>query len=355
MIEQESLAIFIEQFNYRPSGPLTKTFVQDMDFLKVSRISKKEKEFNLEPITFSIDKSEKLAIAGETGSGKTTLVKMIAGLVQPDGGSIFFKGEAVEGPLFRLIPGHPGIAFLSQQFELPTYYRVEELLEYANEMLVKDADQLFRICRIDHLVKRRTDQLSGGERQRIALARILIGKPELLLLDEPFSNLDLIHQNILRSVLQDVSQRLGVSCILVSHDPFDVLSWAHKIIVLKEGRVVQEGSPFTIYRKPVNAYVAGLFGTYSVVGPELSKRLGYSLVGTGKKLLLRPDSFQVVEKNKGVFSGEVKEVRFFGRYYELDVWDGDTLYRVQHAEALQKSELIHLSLDYQSLIPIDPE
>jgi len=183
-------------------------------------------------ISFTQEKGRKLAIAGETGSGKSTLLKMIAGLAAVGPGEVRFEGSRVLGPLERLVPGQPGIAYLSQHFELWNNYRVEEVLSYANDLSVEESVELYGICHIDHLLARRTDQLSGGERQRIALARLLVKPPRLLLLDEPFSNLDMIHKDILKSVIRDITQRLDITCLLVSHDPLDVLSWADEVLVV---------------------------------------------------------------------------------------------------------------------------
>jgi iron(III) transport system ATP-binding protein len=127
---------------------------------------------------------------------------------------------------------------------------------------VEEADQIFRICQIDHLLKRRTTELSGGEKQRIATARLLVNSPSLLLLDEPYSNLDMIHTRIMKQLLQDVSEKLGISSILVSHDPADLLSWADHLILLKDGNIVQHGTPEELYMHPVDEYAAGLLGKY---------------------------------------------------------------------------------------------
>src|ERR1700722_3033857 len=204
----------------------------------------------LRGISFSQQRGQKLAVAGATGSGKSTLLKMIAGLVQPDEGVILFDGLRVSGPAETLVPGHPDIAYLSQDFELRNNYRVDEVLSYANELTEEEAGLLYAICRIDHLLRRRTDQLSGGERQRIALARLLVRPPKLLLLDEPYSNLDRVHKEILRSVIGDIADSMGISCILVSHDPQDILSWADEILVLNGGRLIQKASPERVYRQP---------------------------------------------------------------------------------------------------------
>ena len=176
-----------------------------MALLTVSGVGKREKEnFTVRDIHFTQQSSEKIAIAGETGSGKTTLLKMIAGLVQPDEGDIYLDNNRILGPFEKLIPGHPAIAYLSQHFELRKNYRVEEELESKNLLTEEEANRIYSICKIQHLLKRKTDQLSGGERQRIVLARLLTTSPKLLLLDEPFSNLDAVHKNIIKSALLDI-------------------------------------------------------------------------------------------------------------------------------------------------------
>ncbi len=214
-----------------------------MAVLTVSGLSKSERGKRIvNDINFTQQISQKIAIAGETGSGKTTLLKMIAGLIQPDTGEIQFENKRVVGPYEKLIPGHPAIAYLSQHFELRNNYSVEEELEAVNKLTGEEADNLYRICRIEHLLKRRTDQLSGGERQRIVLARLLTTSPRLLLLDEPFSNLDAVHRNIIKSVIHDISEELKITCILVSHDALDILSWSDTILVMKDGRLIQQGN-----------------------------------------------------------------------------------------------------------------
>src|SRR5687767_2904429 len=171
-----------------------------MSLLQLNGIGKRiGSRYVLKNISFIQHPSEKIAIAGETGSGKTTLLKIIAGFIQADEGEVMFEGEKIKGPQERLIPGHPHIAYLSQHFELRNNYRVEEVLEYANTLPPEESKRLYEICHISHLLQRKTDQVSGGEKQRIALAKLLTTSPRLLLLDEPFSNLDMRHRNVLKS------------------------------------------------------------------------------------------------------------------------------------------------------------
>jgi ABC-type glutathione transport system ATPase component len=283
--------------------------------LTVANVTKRgEAGLVLNDIRLEQKKFQKLVIAGETGSGKSTLLKIIAGLVQPDAGQVLFEGKKVEGPEDALVPGHPQIAYLSQHFDLQKFLRVEQVLEYANHLSEKEAAAIFSICRIDHLLQRKTDQLSGGEKQRIAIARLLIGNPTLLLLDEPYTNLDMVLKGVLKKVIDDIGRKLRITCIMVSHDPADTLSWADEIMVLKEGNVIQQGSPQQIYREPVNDYVAGLFGDFTILTPGQQKMLGvHHPIGNR---MVRPEEFRI-RRSKAGNRFHIEEIRFCGNLYEL--------------------------------------
>ncbi|TGE27324.1 ABC transporter ATP-binding protein [Hymenobacter metallicola] len=293
-----------------------------MSWLSVSEISLQERENAvLHNISFSQRQFQKLAIAGETGAGKSTLLQIIAGLTQPTAGTVHFEGRRVKGPREVLVPGHPGIVFLSQHFELPHSLRVEQVLRYANKQSAEAAQRLYQLCRIEHLAQRRTDQLSGGERQRIALARLLLGGPRLLLLDEPFSNLDRGHKQLLKSVLHDLGEQLDITCLLISHDPTDTLSWAEEILVLKNGQLVQQGSPRQVYQQPVDEYTAGLFGDYNLLSGKAAAALATAAGSPAKRrpLLVRPENFRLQPAAGEGLAGTVLAVRFFGSYSEADV------------------------------------
>lgn len=289
-----------------------------MEFLRVSGVSRKEEgKYILKDIDFTQERFRKLAIAGETGSGKSTLLKTIAGLVQPTEGRIIFEGSAVKGPDEKLIPGHSRIAYLSQHFELRNHYRVEEELSYANQLPENEASVIYEICRITHLLHRWTHQLSGGERQRISLARALVAAPALLLLDEPYSNLDTPNKNLMKEVVEDISRSLQMTCILILHDPSVLLSWPDELLMLKEGRMVQKGEPFRIYQQPANEYAAGLLGPYTLIPVEkqsLFPRLP-QVNGLAKNFLVRPGQFSIKNADDAV-TAKVSEISFLGSYYE---------------------------------------
>ena len=324
-----------------------------MSLLEVSGISVEE-DGNpvLKGISFTQSQFCNIAIAGETGSGKSTLLQVIAGLVQPKTGDVLFEGEKVLGPHDVLVPGHPGIAYLSQQYDLPQFLRVEQILKYANTLPDEDAEELYEICRISHLLKRRTNQLSGGEKQRIALARLLTSSPSLLLLDEPYSNLDMVHKQTLKAVIRDISDSLEITCILISHDPADTLSWADEILVMRNGQLLQQGSPGQVYAQPVNEYTAGLFGKYNLVPPSLVHAawgLANSKVA-GKQYLVRPEYLRLKNDPKGGVPVEIENVLFYGSHFEYEVILENTPLTVRAQEqTFSKGDTVFLELLPESL------
>ena len=295
-----------------------------MVFLEVREVSAvKEGRTILKDITFSQLAFQKIALAGETGSGKSTLLKIIAGLEECNSGTVFFKDEPVEGAATKLVPGHQQIAYLPQYFELQKFLRVEQVLQYANKLSSASAKNLFKICQIDHLLKRKTHELSGGEKQRIALCRLLISQPKLLLLDEPFSNLDQIVKDVLKKVLDEVLKKLKITCILVSHDADDTLPWADEIFVLRNGKLVQQGKPTEVYFYALSKYVGGLFGKYSTLSKGLAQFFGFK-----DQTIFRPEQFKISNRTSAkAKQGKITDVLFFGSHQLIRISiDLDQLY-----------------------------
>ena len=296
-----------------------------MILLKISNLYSEELlgNFALSNISFTQQKFEKIALVGETGSGKSTLLKTIAGLIQPKAGEIIFENKKVKGPNWQLVAGQKGIAYLSQHFELRNNYKMEELLLYANELTHKEASDLYKLCRIDHLMKRNSYELSGGEKQRIALARLLVSKPSLLILDEPYSNLDLIHKKILKTIVDDVCKKYEITCIMTSHDPNDVLPWADEILVLKQGKIIQKGKALDVYKNPVSEYSGALLGSYNIITNEQAAVL--KIKNNRSSLFFRPNDFEIVKEIENALSMIVVSIKFMGGYYELNLLYEDIL------------------------------
>ena len=318
-----------------------------MSFLKISGITKQGDDGPiLSGVSFSQRRSQRIAIIGETGSGKSTLLKIIAGLIQPDAGEVLFENKPLSGPANELVPGNREVGYLSQDFELPKFLRIEQVLEYSRAFSREEATNIFDICQIDHLLTRKADHISGGERQRIAMARLLISHPKILLLDEPFSNLDRGHKAILKTVIGDIEAKLRVGVILVSHDPEDILPWADTIVVMKDGRIVQKGTAESIYRKPSTEYTAGLLGNFTIIDPAKSFFSKYLDNGRGrKKVMVRPEAFNVHLKQKRGIPGRVVSVNYFGTHDEAVInCSGETVSITTSPFLLKKGRRVHVSL-----------
>lgn len=317
------------------------------NLLRVEAVSKTEADnLILHPTNFQLASQKKLAIVGETGSGKSTLLRIIAGHIAPDSGSVFFKDTRVWSPPVTLLPGHPGIAYLSQDFELRNNYKVHELLNYKNLLSPESATRLYHVCKVENLMNRKNDELSGGERQRIALAKLLVGVPELLLLDEPFSNLDLPQKKNINAVLHAISSQLKITCIMVSHDPVDTLSWADEIMVLKNGRLIQHNTPQHIYQNPVDEYVAGLFGSYSIIkGLYHPFKIKWGLKDQKSVLFIRPEQLLLTESHENAIDCVVTQVFFCGAYWSVTVSNGEQSLIVHtHKAGFQKGDLVWVQL-----------
>lgn len=302
-----------------------------MALLSVTGIGKTEGgTLVVKDIYFTQEPFQNIAIAGEAGSGKTTLLKMLAGLIQPDAGEIMLNSTRVKGPDEQLIAGHKKIAYLSQHFELRNNYKVYEVLEMANTLTEQEALKIYKICRIEHLLHRWTDELSGGEKQRIALARVLGTSPKLLLLDEPFSNLDAGNKKMVQEVLLAISKKIKMSCIMVSHDAADILSWADTILVMKNGEVLQQGTPSEIYYQPANEYCAALFGEYNLLNtshPAVASMLDKPTAES--RLMIRPEEILITAASTSQVEGEVLNIYFKGSFNMVEVWTAGQVIKVQ--------------------------
>jgi len=321
--------------------------------LTVRSVSKKIKNhWAVNNISLQLQPLEKLAIAGETGSGKTSLLKMIAGLLQPDEGDVLLNGEKVPGPDEKLIPGHPAIAYLSQHFELLNNYCVYEVLEMINQLPEEKANLIYSLCDIKDLLQRRTDQLSGGEKQRIALARQLSKAPKLLLLDEPFSNLDAHHKQQLKAVIENVTAELQMSCILVSHDAQDVLPWADRLLIMYQGQIVQQGTPQQVYEQPANAYCGGLLGAGNSFGSD-SSLAGYLGIPTKEAttVFIRPQWFLINTPTTDGVKTIVLRNYYYGNFSLTEVLAaGETLLIDAGDMKLERGAVIYLQAQQEKII-----
>src|SRR5690554_2118412 len=232
--------------------------------LTINALSKsfdKGKNFALENVSFHLKAGQVCAIVGESGSGKTTLVRLIAGLERPDHGSITM-GDKVIASLDKFVqPEKRKIGLVFQEYALFPHLTILENVLYGISK-VKDkkkrAQDMLDLVGLSEMGERYLHQLSGGQQQRVALARALAPKPSLLILDEPFSNLDTMLRTQLRSQVFEIIEKTGVTVLFVTHDTQDALSVADEILILQNGKVVQKDAAADLYVKPNNLYVASL-------------------------------------------------------------------------------------------------
>ncbi|MDP3468795.1 MAG: ABC transporter ATP-binding protein [Daejeonella sp.] len=286
---------------------------------KVSLHYANDTKAGVSEIDFSINKGDFVAIVGESGSGKSTLLKLIFGLLAPDSGEVFFKGRHLEGPHEKLIPGHDSMKMLSQDFNLNIYARVYENIEsmLSNEDLKgkkQKAADMMKLLGIEHLANKKIVELSGGEQQRVALARAIITEPEVLLLDEPFSQLDALLKNQFRKDLKHLCDLLGITIIMVSHDPVDGLTLSNKMIILKDGKLIESGRPEDLYANPSHTYTAKLLGNAFVLPAEEARTLG---IRTKMNTVMIYPEWVQLKSGWSSRSYVVKEVFFKGFYEDL--------------------------------------
>ena len=219
----------------------------------------------IEEVSFSITKGQNTAIIGESGCGKSTLLKLIYGLYDLNSGSISYNEKPILGPKYNLVPGEDYIKYLAQDFDLMPYITVEENVgKFLSNMYPEQkklrVQELLDMVEMTAFAKVKAKFLSGGQQQRVALARVLALEPEILLLDEPFSQIDSFRKNSLRRNLFKYLKDKGVTCIIATHDSTDALSFSDETIVVQNGRVVAKGDSKFLYENPGNKYVASLFG-----------------------------------------------------------------------------------------------
>jgi ABC-type sugar transport system ATPase subunit len=294
----------------------------DNHIISVQQISKQYDEqntFGIQDISFDIQAGEIVAIIGESGSGKSTLLKCIYGLLKIDEGAVYFNGKRVIGPDEQLIPGHKEMKMVTQDFSLNIYAKVYDNIASAlsNTDIKSKHDktvQMMQHLHIEHLSAKKITQLSGGEQQRVAIAKALVTDTRMLLLDEPFSQVDSLLKNQLRADIKRIASETGVTVIMVSHDPADGLFLADKLLLIKEGKLLQQGKPSDVYNQPEHVYTAQILGNAVVLNKEEAEKLGLQV--SGSMAVFYPEWVDL----KGSWNSkrfEVRDVYYKGFYEEL--------------------------------------
>ncbi|BCS93609.1 glucose ABC transporter ATP-binding protein GlcV [Metallosphaera javensis (ex Sakai et al. 2022)] len=244
----------------------------------LSKVFKKGKVIALDNINITINNGERFGILGPSGAGKTTLMRSIAGLDVPSSGELYFDDKLVAGNGKLFVPPEDRrIGMVFQTWALyPNLTAFENIafpltnMKMSKEEIRKKVEEVAKILDISHVLSHYPRELSGGQQQRVSLARALVKQPSLLLLDEPFSNLDARMRDSARALVREVQNELGITLIIVSHDPADIFAIAERVGVLVKGKFAQIGNPDEIYNDPVSVEVASLIGEINELEGKLS-------------------------------------------------------------------------------------
>ncbi|MPT33370.1 MAG: ABC transporter ATP-binding protein [Chryseobacterium sp.] len=262
-------------------------------------------------LNLNVDEGQIIALAGESGCGKSTLLGLIYGLMDWQDGEIIFEGQKLFGPKGNLVPGEAQMKFVAQNYDLMPYGTVyDNVGKYISNINLRSkkekVEELLDVVGLTEYAKVIPKNLSGGQQQRVAIARALAILPKMLLLDEPFSNLDFSRKFELRDKLFNYVRQNNMSLLISTHNLEEVLPWADKIVVLQQGRLIQNDSPKETYENPYNDYVAKLLGEVNIFSEEEKYQLNL------KKTNYFPHQIKIAES--GV-EATVSDSRFAGPHY----------------------------------------
>lgn len=293
-------------------------------FLRAVSVTKNyssDKRSGVNNISISINPAKITAVVGESGSGKSTLLKLLYGLLSPEEGDVFFKDEVIMGPVEKLIPGHDSMKMVTQHTDdlnlfATVWQNVSALLPNTNiPYKEQQTEKALKQLMMWDLKDQRIVDLSGGEKQRVAIARALITEPEVLFLDEPFNQVDASFREGLQQNIRQVVQETGVAVVLVSHDPAEVLSMADELIILKQGEIVETGTPEELYQNPRTLYTAQLLSRCSVLTHAEAAVCG---IATAHAVIaVNPENVEIVDSWSKKKDWTVTQVLFKGFFEEM--------------------------------------
>jgi len=244
----------------------------------------------LRNVNLSVKRGELLGLVGKSGAGKSSLLKIMAGILSPNEGSLTWDGEEMPISSELLIPGYKNISIVNQDFKLDNYHTTEEniresILGYPFDKREKRIKELIKLLQLQHVAQTKASLLSGGEKQRLAIARAIAHAPDVLLLDEPFGHLDTVLKQRLAEVIMKLKFQENLAIILVSHDPQDILGLCDNVTFLRKGKLSKNRKPQEIYYQLKNKEIAKLFGPVNEIIVE------------NDTYFFRPDEFETSEKD----------------------------------------------------------
>lgn len=279
-------------------------------------------DFNLQ-----VTKGKTIAIMGESGSGKTTLLKLIAALEDPTKGQIYFQNQKLLGPKDKLVAGMPNIRLINQNLTLPPSQSIANSIGYQlkhRQTAYKDARtaELLDLFQLTEYADKLPSQLSGGQRQRALFAWAIADEPDLLLMDEPLSHLDDMFKAYLYDQVFKILKKSKTTVLFATHQASEVYRLADEVVLMKNGKTIQHGTPEAVYRQPKTVDAAKLMGECNVLPlRKFMKLLGHNIntIST-KKIIIRPTAIAIATaETSTTLHGNIVKVTFMGGFYEVKV------------------------------------
>ncbi|HEY8369498.1 MAG TPA: ABC transporter ATP-binding protein [Thermodesulfobacteriota bacterium] len=324
----------------------------------------------VDDISFEVARGEFVSLLGPSGCGKTTTLRCVAGLEEPTSGTIAIDGEVVSAPATgTMVPPHErALGMVFQSYAIWPHMTVEDNVAFPLRIrrtpareIAERVEWALGIVGLSHLKTRQPSQLSGGQQQRVALARAIVGRPSVLLFDEPLSNLDAKLRESTRAELRRLQRELNIAALYVTHDQAEALSMSDRVIVMDAGRIAQVGTPKDLYRRPANRFVADFVGSANFVEVRLADdRSGWLLPdgtrvrveggtdgaapGTVRQMLLRPQAIhlrlagsppRLDPSRANVLRGRVQDALYMGPYTEYTVAAGGAVLKVSSADDIE--------------------
>lgn len=344
-----------------------------MEMLHLQGISKKYTGGKIPAvydINFSVEEGEILALVGESGSGKTTLLRLIAGLEHPDQGTIILNGNIIAKGNHSLPAYQREIGMVFQEYALFPHFTILQNvmygMKYPKNEHRKKAEEILRQVNLDQDPGKYPHQLSGGQQQRVALARALATDPKVLLLDEPFSNLDPSLKQRIRDEMYQIIKRAGITAVFVTHDTGDALAMSDRIAVLHNGVLQQIDLPHRVYNTPQNEFVAEMFGIYNKVPVQMTEAgmtSPFGLISYQKTpktyhphaiIEFRPEHIHI-DNDQNSLKGMVIHARYFGDHCTVKI-EGDQQHTIvikcEPLISIQPGKPIYFSLNTFQIKPL---
>ena len=302
--------------------------------LSFKSVSKGYDDLNiLDHMDLDIESGYFYTLLGPSGCGKTTILKLIAGFETPDSGEIIYQNRSIE----NLPANKRKVNTVFQDYALFPHLNVYDNIAFGlklKKLSKKDIDQkvtdALKLVKLSGYEQRSINDMSGGQKQRVAIARAIVNEPEILLLDESLSALDLKLRTEMQYELRELQSRLGITFIFVTHDQEEALALSDYIFVMKDGKIQQFGTPTDIYDEPVNCFVADFIGESNIVNGTMVKDYVVNIYGqdfdcvdmgipSGKKVevVIRPEDISLIEAEAGLFKATVDSLLFRGVHYEI--------------------------------------